>query len=219
MKSEPPRRFGAYGEYDHPALRVAIRDWLVLGGLLRKGAPYVGKRVADVGCGYRAESSRRLRREASSAVLVDLSVADALKHDPRVEVIEAPLPDAMSQIPDQSIDVVMCSAVLEHLDTPLDTLRHFVRVLAPDGIVLISVPFWTAKRPLEFAAFRLGMSTDEMNDHGTYYDPRDLWPLLVKAGFRPQDIHCKKHWLRVNTLAACRQRPTTTPDTTSGAEP
>jgi len=201
------RRHGSYGEHDHPTFRVAIRDWLVLGGLLRKGAPFTGKRVADIGCGYLAASSRRLRRDASSAVLVDLSVADSLKGDQRVEVIESALPQAMVAIPDRSIDVLMCSAVLEHLADPLETVRHFPRVLASSGVALISVPSWTAKRPLEFAAFRLGMSSDEMNDHKMYYDPRDLWPLLIKAGFRPQDVQCKKHWLRVNTLAICRQRP------------
>jgi len=207
MDSDGPRHFGSYGEHDRPTVRVAIRDWLVLGGLLRKGAPYAGKRVADIGCGYRAESSRRLRKDASSAVLVDLSVADSLKENERVEVIEAALPQAMSTIPDRSIDVLMCSAVLEHLAEPLETVRHFPRVLSQTGVALISVPSWTAKRPLEFAAFRLGMSSDEMNDHKMYYDPRDLWPLLIKAGFRPQDVQCKKHWLRVNTIAICRQRP------------
>jgi SAM-dependent methyltransferase len=207
MTSGDLRGFGSYGERDMPRVRVALRDWLILGGLLRNGAPYSGKRVADIGCGYYAASSRRLRRDAASAVLVDVALSDALKHDPGVEVIEAPLPNAMLDIPDRSIDVLLCSAVLEHLEEPLETLRHFPRVLSPRGVALISVPSWTAKRPLEFVAFRLGMSTDEMNDHKMYYDPRDLWPLLVKAGFRPQDVRCKKHWLRVNTLAACRQRP------------
>jgi SAM-dependent methyltransferase len=139
--------------------------------------------------------------------LVDISVAAELKRDPTVDVLEGLLPDVMSEIDDRSIDVLVCSAVLEHLDEPLKTLSHFPRVLAPAGVALISVPSWAGKRPLEFAAFRLGMSTDEMNDHKMYYDPRDLWPLLVEAGFRPQDIRCKKHWLRFNTLAACRQRP------------
>jgi ubiquinone/menaquinone biosynthesis C-methylase UbiE len=207
MTFDDGRQFGSYGEHDHPTVRVAIRDWLVLGGLLRKGAPSAGRRVADIGCGYRAESSRRLRKDASSTVLVDLSVAPVLKEDERVEVIEAALPEAMSLIPDRSIDVLLCSAVLEHLVEPIETLRHFPRVLSSAGVALISVPSWTAKRPLEFAAFRLGMSTDEMNDHKMYYNPRDLWPLLIKAGFRPQDVRCHKHWLRVNTLAVCRQRP------------
>ncbi len=69
LTSDHERQFGSYGEHDRPTVRVAIRDGLVLGGLLRKGAPYKGKRIADIGCWYRAESSRRLRKDASSAVL------------------------------------------------------------------------------------------------------------------------------------------------------
>jgi hypothetical protein len=72
---------------------------------------------------------------------------------------------------------------------------------------LISVPTWWGKRVLEFLAFRLGMSTDEMDDHKMYYDPRDLWPLLVRAGFRPHAIYCSRHWLRFNTFAVCHRDP------------
>ena len=43
-----------------------------------------------------------------------------------------------------------------------------------------------------------------MNDHKTYYDPRDLWPMLVQAGFRPQDIKVHRHKFGLNTFAACR---------------
>ena len=63
------------------------------------------------------------------------------------------------------------------------------RILRPGGVCLVNVPSWRGKWFLELSAFRLGLSpADEMNDHKTYYDPRDLWPMLVRAGFRPQDI-------------------------------
>jgi hypothetical protein len=42
-----------------------------------------------------------------------------------------------------------------------------------------------------------------MDDHKCYYDPRDLWPMLVRAGFRPQQIHCKRHKFGLNTFATC----------------
>lgn len=205
MSPEEARRFGSYGEESLPAVRIALRDWLVLGRLLRTGAPYRGKRLADVGCGYYAQTTRRLRAQAASTLLVDASISDALKADPKTRVIEARLPEAMNEVDDRSIDVLVCSAVLEHLRDPYETLRHFPRVLAPGGVALLSVPSWAGKRPLEFLAFRLGLSFDEMNDHKMYYDPRDLWPLLVRAGFVPRNIRCKKHWLRFNTLAVCRQ--------------
>ena len=43
-----------------------------------------------------------------------------------------------------------------------------------------------------------------MDDHKTYYDPKDLWPLLVKAGFAPHAIACGRHKFGLNTLAVCR---------------
>jgi len=43
-----------------------------------------------------------------------------------------------------------------------------------------------------------------MNDHKMYFDPRDLWPLLVRAGFSPRNIRCFKHKFGLNTFAVCR---------------
>jgi hypothetical protein len=40
-----------------------------------------------------------------------------------------------------------------------------------------------------------------------YYDVRDLWPVLVRAGFRPSQIRCLSHKLGLNTFALCRVEP------------
>ena len=37
-----------------------------------------------------------------------------------------------------------------------------------------------------------------------YYDVRDLWPLLVAAGFRPSQIDCFSHKFGLNTFAVCK---------------
>jgi hypothetical protein len=46
-----------------------------------------------------------------------------------------------------------------------------------------------------------------MDDHKMYYDKRDLWPLLVKAGFRPHDIRLRYHKLGLNLFAAAAHAP------------
>ena len=45
---------------------------------------------------------------------------------------------------------------------------------------------------------------EEIEDQMTYYDSRDLCPLLVRAGFRPSRIRVYKHKFRLNTFAVCR---------------
>jgi SAM-dependent methyltransferase len=103
-----------------------------------------------------------------------------------------------------SLDAVICLAVLEHLWDAQEPLREFHRVLAPGGTLLVNVPSWRAKPVLEFVSFRLGLAADEMDDHKHYYDPRDLWPLLVEAGFMPSAIRCGRHNLGFGTFAVCR---------------
>ena len=75
-------------------------------------------------------------------------------------------------------------------------------MLRRGGVLLVNVPTWTGKAFLELSAFRLGLSPAcEMDDHRMYYGRRDLWPLLVRAGFRPSQIRMGYHKLGFNLFA------------------
>jgi len=164
-----------------------------------------GRDVADLGCGFEATFMRSVLDRVKSATLLDVSLAQDLKAHPRVTAIEGAMPGALADRPTASLDVILCMSVIEHLWEPQATLTEFRRLLRPGGVCAINVPSWRGKRPLEFSAFRLGLSpAAEMDDHKTYYDPRDLWPLLVRAGFAPRNIRCFRHKLTLNTFAACR---------------
>ncbi|OLC37213.1 MAG: hypothetical protein AUH28_04620 [Acidobacteria bacterium 13_1_40CM_56_16] len=83
-------------------------------------------------------------------------------------------------------------------------LEQCLRIVRPEGVCLFNVPSWRGKRFLEYSAFRLGLSPkDEMDDHKMYYDVKDLWPLLVRAGFLPSRIRCFSHKFGLNTFAVC----------------
>jgi SAM-dependent methyltransferase len=139
------------------------------------------------------------------AVIVDVALAPDLKTEAKVRAIEGRLPDVLRDLPEGSLDVVVCVSVLEHLNDAEGALSEFRRLLAPGGVCLLNVPSWLGKRALEFSAFRLGLSPpEEMDDHKRYYDPRDLWPLLVGAGFVPHGIRCVRHKMGLNTFAVCR---------------
>jgi SAM-dependent methyltransferase len=186
--------------------------WLSAHQIRRRVGSLKGKDVCDFGCGFGAAFMRSVLADVRSATLIDITVADDLKSMPKVTVLEGELPGVLAKIPDESLDVILGMAVLEHLWEPAETLAHCRRVLRPGGICAINVPSWLGKPVLEFMAFRLGISPAcEMDDHKTYYDPRDLWPLLVRAGFRPHGIRCFKHKFRFATFAVCRVDPLATP--------
>ncbi len=165
-----------------------------------------GKRLADIGCGYRAEMGRHLMASAAHVDLVDVSVAPDLHSKPNVTIQEGQLPAAINPVADHSVDIVICNSVIEHLWEPSQTLAECFRILKPGGVFLINVPSWRGKWFLEFSGFTLGLSTsEEINDHKIYYDPKELWPLLVRTGFKPRDITCRTHKFGLNTYAVCRK--------------
>ena len=166
------------------------------------------KDVGDFGCGFQATYMRTVLDQVRSATLVDISLADDLKSRPNITVIEGKLPGVLQDLPDRSLDVVLCMSVLEHLWEPDQALTHFRRLVRPGGVLAVNVPSWRGKRALEFSAFRLGLSpASEMDDHKRYYDPRDLWPLLVTARFMPHGIRCFRHKFGLNTFAVCKVDP------------
>ena len=154
---------------------------------VRRNARFAGARLADFGCGFDATFVRTELEAVRSAFLVDLALADDLKAHPKVTAIEGRIPDVLPTVESSSLDVTLCLSVLEHLWDPERALRELRRVTAPGGVALLNVPSWRGKRALELSAFRLGLSpAEEMDDHKWYFDPRDLWPMLVRAGFKPQ---------------------------------
>jgi SAM-dependent methyltransferase len=197
-------RRAAYGQEREPSLVDRFGVWLS-GRSVHRHAVLPGQRVADLGCGFEASLARKVLDEVASLTLVDLALADDLKANDRIRAIEGPLPASLAELEDASIDVVLCLSVLEHLTEPQRMLDEIHRLLAPGGVALINVPTWLGKRFLELSAFRLGWSpAEEMDDHKRYYDPSDLWPMLVDAGFKPSGIRIHRHKFRLNTFAVCR---------------
>jgi SAM-dependent methyltransferase len=173
-------------------IRSAVRDF---GGLA----------VADVGSGYHASFTRSILTHVRRAVIVDVALAEDLKQHEKILAIVGSLPEALGGIPNGTLDLVVCNNVIEHLWEPLVTLQECRRIARSGGLVFVNVPSWRGKWFLELSAFRLGMSpAAEMNDHKMYYDPRDLWPLLVRAGFVPQQIRVGTHKFGLNTYALSR---------------
>ena len=194
----------AYGQGYEPTAIDRFGVWLSARQIRRYTGSLAGKRVGDFGCGYHAAFVLSILPKLERAVLVASALAADLKTVANVAAIEGTLPEVLNQIPSGSLDVVLCISVLEHLWDPLAVLQHCLRIVRVEGTCLFNVPSWRGKRFLEYSAFRLGLSPkDEMDDHKAYYDVKDFWPLLVRAGFLPSRIRCFSHKFGLNTFAVC----------------
>jgi SAM-dependent methyltransferase len=197
----PNRRQEAYGERGlSPVDRLGVA--LSVRRVRRAGSFAPPPRVLDLGCGYDATMLRELSPRIASGIGVDLRVSDDARADARLSFIEAPIEEALPGFEDASVDLILLISVLEHLAEPERALSGCRRVLAPGGTLMVNVPTWLGKRFLEASAFRLGLSPAcEMDDHKMYYGRRDLWPLLVRAGFRPSRIRTAYHKGGLNLFA------------------
>ncbi len=199
-------RIAAFGEHGKLTIVDKFGVWLSHRRVRQFLPALQGLVVGDFGCGFHASLTRPLLADVAHAWLADVHVDSQLARHANVTVVEGLLPQSLLAIPDATLDAVFCVSVLEHLDAPAELLRQIHRVLKPGGTALLNVPSWRGKTFLEFSAFVLHTSPAvEMDDHKTYYDVKDLWPMLVAAGWRPSRIRCWPHKLGLNTFAVCRK--------------
>jgi 2-polyprenyl-3-methyl-5-hydroxy-6-metoxy-1,4-benzoquinol methylase len=199
-------RSGSFGQHRRDTLVDRFGIWLSERQVRRFSGEPVGIDLLDAGCGFHARLGSAMALRGARVTCLDTALAPELGALAGVTRIQGLLPDALDGLAPASFDRVLALSVLEHLWQPGAALAGFHRLLRPGGRLLINVPSWRGKRWLEFSAFRLGLSpAEEMDDHKTYYDPRDLWPLLVQAGFRPSGIRCFRHKFGLNTFAVCEK--------------
>jgi SAM-dependent methyltransferase len=162
--------------------------------------------VLELGCGFRATQLVALNSRLKHGTGVDFQLAPELASLPRFTFHQGTIEETLPKLGSQTFDAVLLISVLEHLRDPLLVITAVRDLLKPSGVLLINVPTWRGKAFLEFSAFRLGLSPKvEMDDHKMYYDKRDLWPLLVRAGFKPSLIKLCYHKFGLNLFAVAQR--------------
>ena len=145
-----------------------MRNWLVYGivnrELRRALSVYAKGKLLDIGCGdkpYQGMAAPYVQEH------IGLDHPGTLHDASRAELIggayDIPLDD-------DSVDTVLCTAVLEHLEEPEKALREAYRVLKEGGYAIYTVPlFWHLhEEPRDFYRF---------TKYGLRY-------LFEKSGFR-----------------------------------
>lgn len=155
--------------------------------------------VLDLGCGYNAKLLRKIAPSITKGFGVDVAIDHTVKKVPNLKIYELPIEDSFENFEENYFDVVLMISVLEHLWDPLFVMEECFRILKNKGVLIINVPTWLGKYFLEFSAFKLKLSPPiEMDDHKMYYSKRDLWPLLVRSGFKPSSIKLTYHKFGLN---------------------
>jgi SAM-dependent methyltransferase len=180
--------------------------WLSQRAIARHLPEHSELEVIELGCGFRATQLVAMRTRLKHGVGVDFHLAPELNALEKFTFYEGSIEETLPKLRPESFDAVMLISVLEHLSDPFSTIASVRHLLKRGGVLLINVPTWLGKGFLEFSAFRLGLSPKvEMDDHKMYYAKRDLWPLLVRAGFKPSLIKLRYHKLRLNLFAVARR--------------
>jgi 2-polyprenyl-3-methyl-5-hydroxy-6-metoxy-1,4-benzoquinol methylase len=89
---------------------------------------------------------------------------------------------------DISFDCIICSEVLEHIPEHEAAMRELVRILKPQGTLVVSVPRYFSERICWF------ISRDYYNEEGGHiriYKKKNLQKMLMKQGFKCWKINYK----------------------------
>jgi 2-polyprenyl-3-methyl-5-hydroxy-6-metoxy-1,4-benzoquinol methylase len=199
------RTHESYGQKELTAVdRFGV--WLSQRAIRRELPHRADLEVLDLGCGFRATQLVALAPRLKRGVGVDFQIAPELAGLDKFTFHQGTIQEALLTLTGQSFDAVLMISVLEHISDPLFVIEATRSLLKNSGVLLINVPTWRGKGFLELSAFRLGLSPKvEMDDHKMYYDKRDLWPLLVRAGFKPSGIKLRYHKFGLNLFAVARR--------------
>ena len=109
-----------------------------------------GQLLLDMGCGEGRHSIGALLETPANVIGLDLSFEDLNTAKSRLNDFDLSGYDTfcsfgvgnIKNIPfeNASLDAVVCSEVLEHVDSPKESIQELVRVLKPGGIMALSVP-------------------------------------------------------------------------------
>lgn len=111
-----------------------------------------GSRILDMGCGSGRHTAALYEQSASHVVGADLQLGTLIEARRRMRFHEQVYPDRNGRwsltanditclpFKEGSFDMVLCSEVLEHIPDHRQAIRELLRVLKPNGPLVVSVP-------------------------------------------------------------------------------
>jgi SAM-dependent methyltransferase len=128
-------------------------------------------RILDAGCG----SGRNMIDLARHGEVTGIELSDASVAAARARKVGEVVQGSVLEMPfaDDSFDLAVCLDVIEHLEDDRGALRELRRVLAPGGVLLVTVPAYQW----------LWSGHDEINHHHRRYNRDTLLAVADDAGW------------------------------------
>jgi SAM-dependent methyltransferase len=190
---------------------------------IREALRQVGKigTLFDGGCGS-GEFARRVLAEGLCDEVIGLEMDDHnfrtlqgnLGRLPNVRMIQASLLDI--PLPDASVDLVMCTQVIEHIADHERVAREFCRILKPGGHALITVPHPPEPFPNDDHV-RKGYTEEDLRAlfeplgmkplHSGYFLTRDTTDRMKRAWKLPgRGVFLPVSWVDAETSLSAEER-------------
>ncbi|MCC7331304.1 MAG: class I SAM-dependent methyltransferase [Flavobacteriales bacterium] len=140
-------------------------------------------RLLDVGCGpglFLIEAQKR-GWEVFGTEFTDKQLA--YLNEKGITTVKGKLTESSFE-PD-FFDVIISSEVIEHINNPIEEMKHFYRLLRKGGLVYITTPNFNA---IERFILKGDYNIIEYPEHLCYYTPDTINLLLTKSGFQKVKI-------------------------------
>lgn len=153
--------------------------------------------VCDLGCGADFYFLKKISGSIKKGIGLDKDVKDY--RDSKFELKKIQM---FNNIPfkEKIFDVVTMIAALEHLKQPQEVLNESFRILKKGGRIVLTTPTPLAKPILEILAKLWLINKNEIQEHKNYFWPKDIKNLLLKAGFKEENIKNYFFEFRFNCL-------------------
>jgi len=155
-------------------------------GLLRLWNGRRGLRVLDVGCGF-ATTSQRIQELGNEVTGIEASaVACDVASKRLARVVQADMQHA--DLGDEQFDVLIFADVLEHVPWPVGVLQKYLRWLAPNGSVIVSLPnvgLWSVRFAHLFGRWEYEETGVLDRTHLRFFTRKSARWLLGECGLSP----------------------------------
>lgn len=167
-----------------------LSDFSLKWPMLSKYIPITdGVSILDFGCGN-GEIIGEMKKINPNAQYIGLDVShtalqEAKKKNPQNSFFQ--ISDGGEfPIPDDSIDFVFSSEVIEHVYDTENAIKEISRVLKPRGIVLMTTPFHGFLKNLSITSLNFDKHFNPIGSHVRFFSKKTLSALFLKFGLAPK---------------------------------